>query len=526
MFLIFSCSVWEYEDPSLPYENHPPETYLSLVASDTIYAIIDEISSSLDSTTGEIISDTIWYYELGEISSDSSVITDTLPHAFTTISTSRQELHWWGEDTDGEVIGYKYRWNTDTSWTETTNESALFIVPITKTFDVFQFEVSAIDNDGILDQSPSQLVLPIRNSFPEISFKHLSNPLSADLPEPKNVHFTFPTRTFIWDVSDPDELDGKETVISIFYALDDTCGTCWTELDAAAYSSITLSEIEPGFHNFYIKARDIAGADSKIISFPDSTNTDEPDYWRVMPVQGDVLVVDDFDQDIQNNTLEWYEGILDSILGENNHSTWEIGKKLPYSPVDISANLNYFSMVLWFTAYTGIETYEDASSNILNYVMGGGNLFLNASELNDVSFSFFPLDSSFVINENGRLLSGRTLIFQDSSEVYENMDLETSRLIAIKVKSFIPADNDTIDNSIRFESENLYRLQEPENTDTWTGTPNVCSRGQFHLLSSSEKSGKIVLMSLPLHNGIYPLMEGNGSSTKFIDYLLTEEFAE
>ena len=522
MFFVLSCSVWDYEDNSSPNDNRYPETYLSLIASDTIYAIIDEIISVTDTVSGVDISDTTWFYELETpLNIDSTILVDTLLNSFTTVTTSRQELHWWGEDSDGEVVGYQYRWNTDSLWKETISESGLFFVPITKEFDVFQFEVKSVDNMGDIDQSPAKLVLPIHNSPPAISFRHLSNPEIGDIQG--DTSFTFPTRTFVWDVVD---LEGSETIISIFFALDDTCETCWTELDAASYSSITLSEIEPGFHNFYIKARDIAGADSKIISFPDSTNTDEPDYWRVMPVQGDVLVVDDFDQDIQNNTLEWYEGILDSILGENNHSTWEIGKKLPYSPVDISANLNYFSMVLWFTAYTGIETYEDASSNILNYVMGGGNLFLNASELNDVSFSFFPLDSSFVINENGRLLSGRTLIFQDSSEVYENMDLETSRLIAIKVKSFIPADNDTIDNSIRFESENLYRLQEPENTDTWTGTPNVCSRGQFHLLSSSEKSGKIVLMSLPLHNGISPLMEGNGSSTKFIDYLLTEEFAE
>ena len=35
-------------------------------------------------------------------------IWDTLSNALTTITSSRQELHWWGEDADGNVIGYYY----------------------------------------------------------------------------------------------------------------------------------------------------------------------------------------------------------------------------------------------------------------------------------------------------------------------------------------------------------------------------------------------------------------------------------
>ena len=38
---------------------------------------------------------------------DTGYVWDTLPQAFTTITSSRQELHWWGEDTDGDVVGYQ-----------------------------------------------------------------------------------------------------------------------------------------------------------------------------------------------------------------------------------------------------------------------------------------------------------------------------------------------------------------------------------------------------------------------------------
>ena len=62
-----------------------PETYLSLVALDTIYATID--------SSGAI------QYAIDENPS-SNFLWDTLEGALTTITTSRQELHWWGEDSD------------------------------------------------------------------------------------------------------------------------------------------------------------------------------------------------------------------------------------------------------------------------------------------------------------------------------------------------------------------------------------------------------------------------------------------
>ena len=96
VFMSLSCSLWEYDDPSNPLEQKTPETYLSLIATDTIFAYQDTV-------TGE------WYYELGNIP-DTTQILDTLKNAFTDTFTSRHELHWWGEDSDGDIIGYQYRW--------------------------------------------------------------------------------------------------------------------------------------------------------------------------------------------------------------------------------------------------------------------------------------------------------------------------------------------------------------------------------------------------------------------------------
>ena len=504
--MTLSCSLWEYDDPSNPLEQKTPETYLSLIATDTIYAYQDTV-------TGE------WHYDLGNIP-DTTQILDTLKNAFTDTFTSRHELHWWGEDSDGEVVGYQYRWNVDTVWSFTMEESGIFYVPIRTSFDVFSFEIAALDNDSLFDPTPSNVVFPVKNSPPSVSFRYLSNPQIVDIQG--DTAFTFPTRTFIWDL---DDQDGVETITNVFYALDDTCDTCWTQLGAESSVTLNETELNAGFHTFYLRVQDIAGAESFIISYPDTLNEDEPNYWKVMPVVGNVLLVDDFPLDGYNNSQMWFRTVLDSIVGGDNYSVWEIGDELPFSSTDITANLNYFDHVIWYAAYNNTaaasDTYLDASSSILSYVMGGGNLFLNAPELEDSTFLFFPIDSSFIINTNGRLMMGRTL----HSQVDSTLDLELSKLIAIRVKSFIPATEDST-SFPHFVSEDLYHLQEPQSgSDTWTGTPNVRSMGKF-IISPSQESGEIVLMSIPIHNGYDPTLEGNGPAGKFIEYLLNEAFVE
>ena len=198
LIFFYSCSLWDYEDASDPYDNTPPETYLSLIASDTIYAHIDSLS-------GEVT------YAIDEEPS-VSMIWDTLDHAFTTITTSKQLLHWWGEDSDGDVIGYRYKWNSDSVWTFTTAEEGLFYVPIRTDLDVFSFEVKTVDNDSLEDKSPAKLTLPIKNSRPEIRFRFNSNPKIVDVQG--DTSFTFPTRTFVWDLYDQ---DGIESIQYIYY---------------------------------------------------------------------------------------------------------------------------------------------------------------------------------------------------------------------------------------------------------------------------------------------------------------------
>ena len=210
---------------------------------------------------------------------------------------------------------------------------------------------------------------------------------------------------------------------------------------------------------------------------------------------------------------------MDTITGENGYSTWEIGDELPYSSTDITANLNYFKHVVWFTAYNNTaaanDTYNAAEASILNFVMGGGNLFINPIDFEDTTFTWFHLDSIMTLNPNGRLRPGKELICDFNTTI----NLSVSHLIAVRVKGFWP------DQSEFTDVREIYRMADPESGDSWQGNPTVCSIGQFRV-SPTESSGKIVIMTLPLHDGYRPKLHGNGSSIKLFQYLFTEEFSE
>ena len=283
---------------------------------------------------------------------------------------------------DGDIVGYNYKWSSESTWTYTTKEQAVFYVPIKSDFDVFSFEVKAVDNDSLEDSTPAKLTLPIKNSAPEINFRFNSNPKVQDIQS--DTSFTFPTRTFVWDLFDQ---DGIESIESVYYALDDTCDACWNSIEEISNPSLTLTKIEPGFHKFYLKAVDVAGAESNLIYFPDTSNSEEPDYWKVISVKGDILLVDDFVQDSQNNALTWYRSVLDTLVGENNYSIWELGKELPYSTVDIKANLGYFKSVIWNGGYTGISLYNNASSSINNYVINNKIKRAVTDSFNNISYN-------------------------------------------------------------------------------------------------------------------------------------------
>lgn len=468
------------EKTSNPLDNKAPETYLFLfVNSDTI-----------------VVQDSL--------SSDTTIIgIDT--------TASKQILHWWGDDSDGQIIGYYIQWNYDAAPVWTTNEYDTFYVPIRTSYDEFTFRVWAVDNDSLMDETPAVQTFPVFNSFPEIEFKNRSNP-PAPSGFPEVTSFTFPTRTFMWDVVDP---DGIETITNIYYALDDT--NSWIELPGDA-RDITLTNLTAGEHKFFVKAVDVAGAESNIISFPDSLDDAVPNHWVVKEPVGDVLLVNDFAQDQNTHQVQnIYENMLQNIVGADGYSVWEIGTQLnpqinpqnslPYATVDIKANLNYFKKVIWFS-HLGRPNLSAAGLSLTQYISSGGYVFItNGNEaFPDTLWTFTNIDSVFRLNPGGRLLPGIDILasFTNTSED-SVLDLEIEQLIGNRVSALIPGPG--VDVIYRMEPDSTAPVAVP-----YPGSPAVGVRYEIG-------SGKSIYFSLPFH-----YLDGYSNIESVLRYILETEF--
>ncbi|MFQ6618301.1 MAG: hypothetical protein ACE5QV_06400, partial [Fidelibacterota bacterium] len=431
-------------------------------------------------------------------------------------TASKQILYWWGEDPDGEVVGYKYQWNYMPEPVFTTGEWDTFFVRIRKDFDIFTFRVWAIDDDGAVDPTPAIASFPVYNSPPTVEFRLGSIP---DVPggNPDVITYTFPTRTFVWDALDP---DGNETITKILWALDDTSN--WNELPGNQ-SELTCTDLDTGYHTFYLKAVDIAGAHSSVISFPDTTDKDHPNFWYVKPVQGDILLVNDYAQD--QNTLQvqkFYESILMDLVGADGYSIWQIGSDrtpvinpqnaLPYSPIDIQANLSYFDKVIWFS-HLGRPNISEAGLAITKFVALGGDIFISNGneERPDTTWTFVNIDSVFRLNPGGRLLPGFDIYanLDPDSSVNASLKMEVELLIGNRVSALIPGFTDSV----------VFMMEDADtssfNNVPYPGHPAV---GVMHQI---QGGGKAIYFSLPLHH-----LNARGNVRDVLEYILFTEFEE
>ncbi len=452
---------------------------------------------------------------------------DLYPDQMPDTTTSSKMLYWWGEDPDGRVIAYRYRWGKlitvepdtgdnlddtpippDTSWigdgwTETRDENGYFVLPIRTASETFTFQVRALDNDSLIDPTPATLSFPVVNSKPSIQFRLGSNPFRT-----AETFHTFTTRTFVWDASDP---DGNETISGYKYALDPTEGdTSWIDLEAPA-SAVTLRDLPEGSHAFYLKCVDVAGFESNTIHFPDSTSDTDPQEWVVkLPAPGGYLLVDDveFDYPGDNNQTRFYTGVFEELYGEENvnFSTWKVDLELPFAVEDITETLMMFDRVLWYS-YLGGTSFNEALNAITTFINTPGNRFVftgtfDGTEPDTAAFMDLAADWSLSTQRLTNTPGVDTIRVQPVDYPALPMLQLGSSAISRPIWSFIPAEDAVV----------LYQLDEnlaPPSTIGWyEGTPIIG-------LGRQDKSYSV--FSVPLQ----PFNE-SGNVTEAIRVLLDE----
>jgi hypothetical protein len=350
---------------------------------------------------------------------------------------SSLSLHWWGDDSDGLVVGYYLTWD-DTNWHFTTRNDSTISFKIEGTDTIYVFKVAAVDdagngkydnvlirnginlgsepftdinNNGIydagepfidigdMDPNPASIRLPLKNSAPVVRFLTDRNNAVINIAET-----TFTVASFGWTATD---LDGDNTISGIYVALNDTSDKVILPgntrfitikatppfngdvVDAELYlgSSIgnpyhqKISGLRlNGENRLYVSALDIAGAVSTIIEMPSSTTNLK---WFVKKPIGEILIVDDYL--INDESSAFYNSIFDSLGLIPKTDIWriDIGKTASTPGVlvpkflspQFTETLKLFKYVFWYTDNT--PTLEAAQLSIGNYLNSGGKILFS-----------------------------------------------------------------------------------------------------------------------------------------------------
>jgi hypothetical protein len=315
-------------------------------------------------------------------------------------TVSMQVLYWYGDDPDGEVIGFEYKWDYDSAWIFTTDVMDTFFVPIAQPKDTFIFQIRAIDDKDMRDPTPDRLSFPVRNSPPSVFF-----PIDFVQRYSRREYNCFSYFSIGWSSSDP---DGDATITNFDWFLADSSYRPWdsTTVDSIYWNSSFLdpanwqhldslttkkifNDLQPGSYRLFLRCRDVADAYSNIIYYPDTV---AGSAWNVMPVRGSVLFVDD-DQ-FASNVDSLIPISLANMYGPDGFSTWVTIARISYYPRDIEETLKLFDKIIWHGG--SYPHFRDAGDAITSYIAAGKHLLVFSTQRaagDTTLYPFLPVDS-------------------------------------------------------------------------------------------------------------------------------------
>lgn len=406
---------------------------------------------------------------------------------------SRLYVHWWGDDPDGLVSGFYFKWEgLDDHWTFTSKNDSLFSLPIGSADTTFKFLVSAVDNEGngvydnsvfqngidygpepfidsdsngvwddgekfidigLIDPTPAERNFPIKNSAPVVEWNEASSlPLES-----------FPVTTIGWNATDT---DGDESITEIQIALNDTSGfvsltgnvrlvtlriidisAAEAEMEVLVGAnendilSETLTNLKLDANNrIYLRAKDISGGVSDIITLPDTSRN-----WFVKKPKGELLIVDDFSGGA--SAAEFYKNKFDNVKsGEliNNYDIIDLeNSSLPYPNISFLETMKLFNYVYWYSDSSPDLTFANIVTQ--KFISDGGKVFFSMTfedASGDFAFdlptiqNFLPVDALGEDDPVAFLLRGASILPSTTEPGYPQ--LETTSTIGF-VRTFVPS---------------------------------------------------------------------------------------
>lgn len=353
---------------------------------------------------------------------------------------SRLHVHWWGDDPDGVIRGYYFKWvGIDSSYKFTASNDSIFALPIGSADTTYDFLVSSVDAEGngvydddvfqngidygpepfvdlnnngvrdsnepfydvgLIDPTPASLLFPIKNTPPVLEWDELSV-----LPDT-----SFPVMTFKWIAND---LDGNESIQKINISLNDTSNfvslngsirliTIRVNDPLAAVPEMEIlingsdqnifSELLDGLlynsdNKFYVQAVDLSGAVSNRLVLPDSNGV-----WYVKKPKGQLLIFDDYaggSSDLEVKTF--YRNVFNSIGGGSligKYDEYDLANQpLPFENVTLYETMRLFK----YTFYYAVSNPRLDLLNIVTnkYLQDGGKIaFSMTFKDSSANFSF------------------------------------------------------------------------------------------------------------------------------------------
>jgi hypothetical protein len=474
---------------------------------------------------------------------------------------SKVSLHWWGDSPDGLVIGYYISWN-DKDWSFTTKNDSSIAFPLKGADTSYAFQVVAVNgygngkwdesilykpggensksmtyslgaepyvdannngkydegekftDIGQIDPSPAYLKLPLKNSAPVISFAKDKADKTVELPDT-----TFTVASIGWDASD---LDGDETIVKYYIALNDTMqkieipGTtrfitlkadlsgngntadCFVYIGGSVttpYSKKLTNLKLNGENKFYIYAVDMAGATSKKISLPEADNK----KWFVKKPKGDILIIDDYGT--VDNSAKFYSKILDSLGLNGKYDNLEFKNNVPHyiTPMLIET-MKLFKAVIWYSDNN--PSIEIAQTSVRAYTQYGGKILMSMGfppEIDQISGGlndFLPIES---------ISSDNTLI----KKIKPNTVIEPSTTAMLSHYPLLKVDSENFIAYVR-----TYGLSIGA-----TALYNLTTTSGTACIGFKNYSSNLVFLGLPLHR-----CNGAGTAKQFLNKVLSEEF--
>ena len=458
---------------------------------------------------------------------------------------SKLQVHWWGDDSDGLVIGYILKWEgIDDVWTFTNSNDSTFALPIGTVDTSFSFSVAAVDNFGngqydeqivisktetisepftdlngngsyddnepyidfgAVDNSPAVQKFPIKNSSPEITWNDISV-----LPE-----VSFPVMTLGWDAFD---LDGNETITQIHLALNDTTeysvlsGTTrlvsliiddiddinpkmniFINADEHKLSGVKLINLKLNdFNRIYIRGVDNSGASSKFLALPDTGRT-----WYVTKPKGELLIIDDY---ISGKAASDFYREKFNSFANNQFDELDIeNTQLPYQNITFQNTIKLFEYIFW---YSGSNPSLELTNLVTqNYIQTGGK----------IAFSMNFQDSSANFEFSTQIIQSFLPI--------ESFDRKKPLSFLFAGASLIPGNNfsefPTLETQSTIGFVRTFKISEI------TAQP-------VYDLTSSQLNGKIALLNktknlffigLPLHQ-----CDANGKVSDLLQQIFVDQF--